>query len=64
MPSRTQLFGDRTEVNSRTDLDGPRGSATARKRIEQRHCAQGCAVVLFKPTSHTAVWAEGEWFPS
>jgi len=38
-----------------------RGSTTARKRIEQR---QGCAAVLFKPTSHTAVWAEGEWFPS
>jgi hypothetical protein len=45
-------------------LDGLKGSATARKRIEQRHCAQGCAAVLFKPTSHTAAWAEGEWFPS
>ena len=64
VPSQPQLIGDEIEINSRTDLDGLSGSATARRRIEQRHCAQGWAAVLFKATSHTAAWAEGEWFPS
>ncbi len=41
-----------------------RGSAAARKGAKAAPLRQGCAVVLFEPTSHTAVWAEGEWFPS